>query len=109
MIAIRPCGSFKGWAASPLSVVCGAAIPVEYCLRSAGGFSDCRPTAGIGASFGRKGASAVYEARYTYWTDQAIAVRPPLPVTADISAPPSAPPTIFSTHNQIQLLVGIMF
>jgi len=66
------------------------------------------PTAGIGASFdtGRRVRPSI-EVRYTHWADRAIAIFPPPP--ADVLPVPVYPPTIASSHNQVQLLVGLMF
>ena len=89
-------------------------VPPQYQLTTASGPPAgslvAGPTVGLGASFntGRRVRPSI-EVRYTYWTDRAISVRPPLPVTADITAAPTSPLTIGSTHNQIQFLVGIMF
>jgi len=67
------------------------------------------PTASLGTSFnaGRRVHPSI-EVRYTHWIDRAISVTPSPDPFAPLSTPPN-PPTIFSTHNQIQLLVGIMF
>ncbi len=66
------------------------------------------PTAGIGASFnvGRRVRPSI-EVRYTHWADRAIAVYPPPPQA--IFPTPIYPPTIASSRNQVQLLVGLMF
>jgi hypothetical protein len=66
------------------------------------------PTAGAGASFSLGRVRPSIEVRYTYWTDRAIAVLPPGGFEGN-PPPPGTPPTIFSTHNQVQLLLGIMF
>ncbi|HSR09192.1 MAG TPA: hypothetical protein VLM42_18825 [Bryobacteraceae bacterium] len=66
------------------------------------------PTAGAGASFGAGRIRPSIEVRYTYWTDRAVAALPLLTVPFG-SPTPVFPPTIASLHNQVQLLVGIMF
>jgi hypothetical protein len=68
------------------------------------------PTAGLGASFSAGKVRPSVEFRYTYWTDRAIEARPPsINNCGSVCQVPIYPPTIYSNHNQIQLLVGLMF
>jgi hypothetical protein len=64
------------------------------------------PTAGVGASIRVGRVRPSIEARYTYWLDRAIAVGPTQQL---LQPPPVGPPIISSPHNQVQLLVGLMF
>jgi hypothetical protein len=90
--------------------------PPQYALKVTSGpptgYLVSGPTVGLGTAFdvSRRFRPSV-ELRYTYWTGQAVVARPPSPVNFCGSAcsVPLYPPTIASTHNQVQLLVGIMF
>jgi hypothetical protein len=64
------------------------------------------PTGGVGANFKTGRVRPSIEARYTYWSDRAIVVKPTPQI---LLPPPVGPPIVTSTHSQVQLLVGIMF
>ncbi len=64
------------------------------------------PTAGIGASVTLGRVRPSLELRYTHWLDRAVVVGTPFIFAPPVPVPP---PTIASTRNQLQILLGIMF